>query len=146
MRSLASEHSFFERWFWRQSPGKGGGRIRFIIIFPCTHQQKLAWVSPGLSWLFWLQSQLGGHEILSQLRDNQRKSESLDMNFKTLLGYPSQQAWHLSSMDKISVIHDWIPIRVTLFLWEWGLLRWCLHMYFIIICSTILLHIEYIET
>ena len=33
MRSLASEHSFFERWFWRQSPGKGGGRIRFIIIF-----------------------------------------------------------------------------------------------------------------
>lgn len=105
MHSFASEHSFFKRWFWRWRPGKGGGTMRFICNYFSLYSP--AKVGLGFTWpflTFWLWSQLGGHEILSQLRDNQRKSQSLDVNFITLLRYPSQQAWHLSSMDEISVM------------------------------------------
>lgn len=101
---------FLRCGFGDGAQGKGGGRIRLIVIFPHAHQLKLAWASPGLFWLFWLWSQFRGHEILSQLRDNQRKSEILDMNFKTLPRYLSLQAWHLAQWMR-SVWYRWANCR-----------------------------------
>lgn len=44
---------------------------------------EMAWASPCLSWLLLFWSQFGSPEILDQLKNNQRKSESLDVNFQT---------------------------------------------------------------
>lgn len=78
-------------------------------------------VSPYLTWRSWFWSQFS-HPGNT---DQQRKSESLDMNFKTPPTYPSQQAWHVAQWRGGSVWYRWAECqfqehRVIVTLWEWG--------------------------